>query len=389
VRVFDRSDGARSRECNGGSQPAAARAADGRFWFPTLAGVVVFDPARQPVNPQPPTVRIERLLVDGAPLDPGAPARVPAGSRRIEAHFTAASLSAPARVRFRHRLAGYERDWMDVGTSRAAVYGRLPPGDYRLEVLARNEDGVEAAAPATLALRVLPRIHETALFRYGGAAALAALFALAYAARVRGLHRRERTLQALVASRTAELAATADRLREANHELERLSATDPLTGLANRRSFDLRLDEEWRRARRERATLAIAVLDVDCFKPYNDTYGHPAGDQGLREIARVVAAASRRAGETAARLGGEEFALLLPGADLDTAATLAEGVRAAVERLAIPHHASTAARVLTVSCGVAATVPSEPGAPAALVDRADQALYRAKRAGRNRVVAGA
>jgi diguanylate cyclase (GGDEF)-like protein len=160
------------------------------------------------------------------------------------------------------------------------------------------------------------------------------------------------------------------------------SRRDPLTGLANRRAFDEELAREVARAARTGAPLAVVVLDVDRFKAVNDGHGHPAGDGVLREVATRAGAALRR-GDLAARIGGEEFALLLPGADLAGAVELAGRVRAAVAARPIP--AGAAALAVTVSLGCAALAPGE--APEALVARADARLYEAKRAGRDRVVA--
>jgi len=158
-----------------------------------------------------------------------------------------------------------------------------------------------------------------------------------------------------------------------------------LTGVANRRAFDRQLDLEWRRSLRERRPIALLLLDVDGFKPYNDAYGHPAGDACLHKMSAVLRDAAHRPNDLAARYGGEEFAVLLPGTTPEGALAVAEGIRRQVESLAIPHAASTAAEVVTVSVGVASVMPSPEERPDALVAAADAALYRAKSDGRNRV----
>jgi diguanylate cyclase (GGDEF)-like protein len=180
------------------------------------------------------------------------------------------------------------------------------------------------------------------------------------------------------------------RLVAGQNELERLSTADPLTAIANRRAFDDALDAEWRRALRSRTPLALLLVDVDCFKPFNDTYGHVAGDQCLRAIAKVLASGGRRAGETIARYGGDEFAILLPGTDLAKASVLARRLRDEVVALALPNENSTVAAQVTISIGVAALLVTAetnrllPG-PTLLVEAADRALYAAKLAGRNQV----
>lgn len=189
-----------------------------------------------------------------------------------------------------------------------------------------------------------------------------------------------------MASMNQELERANDRLLEANRRLERLSQFDSLTGIANRRAFDDALALEWRRCGRAAGPLALVMVDIDCFKAYNDHYGHRRGDECLAQVARALAGGVHRAGDVVARYGGEEFALLLPSLDAEHAAAFAETLRAAVEALGIEHPVSPVAPVVTISAGVAAVVPRKDGSPAALMDTADRALYRAKRDGRNRVV---
>ena len=179
------------------------------------------------------------------------------------------------------------------------------------------------------------------------------------------------------------LATREAELRSVNEHLSALATVDPLTGLANRRLFEERLEQEWRRAARTGRRVAAIVIDVDCFKAFNDTYGHPAGDLCLARVARVIGS-GHRPGDLAARIGGEEFALVLPGADLHRALNLARLIRLEVEALAIPHTGSGTGRV-TVSAGAAALFSSDTTAAADLLRAADEALYRAKRSGRNRV----
>lgn len=161
-----------------------------------------------------------------------------------------------------------------------------------------------------------------------------------------------------------------------------LAQRDPLTGLANRRTFEEALRREVARARRSGAPLAVAALDVDHFKRVNDAHGHPAGDAVLAAVA-ARAAAALRAGDLLARVGGEEFAALLPGAGLAAAAEVAERVRAAIA--GAPLEADGRSLSVTASLGCAALEPSDPDG-AALLARADARLYQAKRAGRDRVV---
>lgn len=180
-----------------------------------------------------------------------------------------------------------------------------------------------------------------------------------------------------------ELAGANRRLQELNRTLEELSTVDSLTGLANRRQFDRMLDLEWRRAIRAGSPLSLLFIDIDFFKRYNDTHGHLRGDAVLAEVANLLGSAFTRAGDLVSRYGGEEFAALLPNTTIEAATDLAEQARARVEARGIAHPASDAARVVTVSVGVATTVPDPWRLPSALVERGDRALYVAKASGRN------
>jgi two-component system chemotaxis family response regulator WspR len=172
-----------------------------------------------------------------------------------------------------------------------------------------------------------------------------------------------------------------------NAELQRLSAVDGLTGLANRRRFDEALELECRRARREAAPLSLIMTDVDFFKKYNDAYGHQGGDECLRRVATVLAQGVRRPADLAARYGGEEFALILPQTSAEGAAIVAEMLRTGVAALNILHAGSSAAPHVTLSLGVASLAPDDPALePKQLIELADIALYSAKRGGRNRFV---
>ncbi len=188
--------------------------------------------------------------------------------------------------------------------------------------------------------------------------------------------------------REQQLRALNGQLDTLNTELAHLSDTDALTGLANRRQFDRRLAEEWRRARRHGTPLALLLFDIDHFKRYNDRYGHLAGDECLRQVARLLQEAARRPADLVARLGGEEFAMLLPQQDPASAAAQAQRCLAALQAAAIEHGDSPVGPHLTLSIGGAHTQAQDDAAAAeavTLVAAADAALYAAKQAGRNRV----
>jgi diguanylate cyclase (GGDEF)-like protein/PAS domain S-box-containing protein len=174
-------------------------------------------------------------------------------------------------------------------------------------------------------------------------------------------------------------------LQKANDELRRLAALDDLTQLANRRRFDSRLVQEWSRCQREENYLSVVMCDIDYFKHYNDTYGHPKGDETLYRVAQTISAALKRPTDLVARYGGEEFALILPNTDINGAQRVAEGVKVAIEALGLEHKTSKVHPYITLSFGAAAVIPAAGMTAKVLIEKADQALYKAKSKGRNRI----
>ncbi|OBX19235.1 hypothetical protein A9995_08935 [Erythrobacter sp. QSSC1-22B] len=171
-------------------------------------------------------------------------------------------------------------------------------------------------------------------------------------------------------------------------QLEAFARKDGLTGIANRRAFDEAFEREWRGALREDGALSLLIIDVDCFKAFNDANGHQAGDDCLRTVAAAIAEHAEQEGELTARYGGEEFAVILPHTDHKRALATGERIRFAVEALAVPHPDTAVSSVVTVSVGVATAMAASGGTiemPHGLLQAADTALYKAKTGGRNRV----
>ncbi|RYG63999.1 diguanylate cyclase [bacterium] len=207
-----------------------------------------------------------------------------------------------------------------------------------------------------------------------------------------------RNLESRVAQRTTELVQANSQLikevdeREqaeqalvvSNQELERLAKVDGLTQIANRRTFDDQLRSEWSRLSREGAVLSLILFDIDFFKRYNDFYGHQAGDACLIQLAATVSEVVKRPADLVARYGGEEFAVILPETDSAGAIAVAQQIREAILQQAIPHELSDASDTVSVSVGVATCIPNSQERPDLLIEKADQALYRAKDQGRNR-----
>lgn len=186
-------------------------------------------------------------------------------------------------------------------------------------------------------------------------------------------------------SRECELIDLTTKLADKNQLLRRLSVIDPLTGIPNRRYLDKVYEQEFKRSRREGQPLSVVMIDLDNFKGYNDTYGHKAGDIALTRVARALAGVVKRPTDVVARYGGEEFAAILPNTNLEGGLKVAEDLRLQVERLSIPHQGASASQFLTASLGVAGKVVDNDTGNDYLFEAADEALYRAKEQGRNRV----
>jgi diguanylate cyclase (GGDEF)-like protein len=174
-----------------------------------------------------------------------------------------------------------------------------------------------------------------------------------------------------------------EQLEIANYKLEQLASLDGLTQIANRRSFDAWLQQEWLRLTREQDSLALLLCDIDFFKQYNDRYGHLTGDECLKQVANAIKQAAKRPADLAARFGGEEFAVILPNTDSHGASCVAQMIQDNLSKEAIAHENSQISGLITLSIGIAATIPSAHQSPLHLIELADQALYRAKLQGKN------
>ncbi len=187
-------------------------------------------------------------------------------------------------------------------------------------------------------------------------------------------------------AREKELIQITRLLETANKKLQELSILDSLTGIANRRYFDEVFSQEWKRCLREKQPISIILADIDCFKAFNDNYGHQAGDECLKKVAEEAKKLCRRPGDLLARYGGEEFIMILPFTDSNGGLFVAQNLRHNIENLSIPHGYSSVCGFVTVSVGVAAEIPDARNDRERLVRYADTALYKAKNTGRNRVV---
>lgn len=375
-KFFGEEDGMKSSECNGGFQSAGLRLRDDRLCFPTIKGVAIVNPQNLKINNLPPPVVIEKVIINKREIVASADKIVISpGSGELEFQYAGLSFISPKKVRFKYKLEGFDQDWIDAGTRRAAFYTNIPPGDYSFRVTACNSDAVWNESGAAFDFTLEPHFYQTKSFFSLCAAAVGGATVAAFKWRVRLMKKREEELVELVEKRTFELA-------EANRALQKISVLDALTGVANRRKFDEVLETEWRRAIRSNALLSVILIDVDFFKSFNDHYGHQAGDECLRRVAKTLDAVINRAGDILARYGGEEFVVVLQGNTAQGAAQVAEILRRRIESLQIPHGTN---RFVTISLGAATLAPKRNLSSKMLVAAADKALYRAKENGRNRV----
>lgn len=342
---------------------------------PVWNGVLQYAP-EGPVLPMPDlAVGFDQLLVqdDDGEVRPGEIERDSLTMRSgqpLRMRFTLGTLEPGAR--FRYRLSGLVPTFSDWADRDLSIRG-LDPGDYLFEVEGQLPSG-RRIAPLRVRLLVMPRWFEEPALR--GLMLLALIGAAVWVSRaigrrrVRRVEAQNRQLEQRIADRTLEL-------ERANSRLAEMAVEDALTGAQNRRALEQALAREWARCAEQGLPLAALMIDVDHFKRYNDHHGHLEGDRVLIDVAALLRTDLSVPVEILARYGGEEFTLLLPGATLEAAARRAERLREAVER---------ARTGVTVSVGVAVAWPSAADVPSSLLRRADQALYEAKRQGRNRVV---
>jgi diguanylate cyclase (GGDEF)-like protein len=379
-RMFTEAEGLRGIAFSRG---ACAAARDGSLYFGALSGVIRAWPDRVQAAADPPPVAVTDVVVDetrlAEPLGTMTELNLPWRVTSFRVAFAALDYRHADVSQYRYRLEAFETKWRLAGPDAAAVYTNLDAGDYVLHVRAANGAGVWTEQGLALPIHIRPPWWETLVFRFGLFLLITTITATIVVARLAMLKRGQRELGRLVDERTGQLV-------EANHRLEQLARTDGLTGLSNYRAFTETLEGEWSRNRREGRPLSVAMVDVDRFKAYNDTFGHRAGDEALRRVAGAIGALGKRDGDVVARYGGDEFSMVLVGSDRHGAVRVAERARQAVEELDLLEPGSTLER-LTLSIGVATTVPSAHTTTEDLLRAADQALYEAKRRGRNCVVA--
>lgn len=352
----------------------------GRLWIGTVGGAAAFDPALEPDDRTPKRLHVRVTPASCQDCDAFDGQLFAHDENRFRFRFQLLSYFAEPLLRYRTELVGHDVAPGEWTRAAEREVGALPPGRYLLRAWGRDATGV-VSGPVEFAFAVRPAPWQTPWAWALGAALLAAIAGLLWRARSLAQARRERALEEQVAARTR-------RLQRANALLVELSYLDALTSVPNRRRFDELFALEWQRSLRSQAPLGLVIIDIDEFKKFNDTYGHQEGDEALRLVATALADGLARSGDAIARYGGEEFAVLLPSTDAAGAARFAEQLRRRVEDLALRHEASERRKILTVSCGAVAMVGSLDREHGELFRLADEALYRAKRAGGNQTASG-
>ncbi|ASC69601.1 diguanylate cyclase response regulator [Halomicronema hongdechloris C2206] len=296
------------------------------------------------------------------------------------------------RLRLSHmiRQEGYRVETANDGEQGLEAYQRLHPHLILLDAMMPVMDGFTCCCK----LQALPGSEHTPILMITGLddpASVDQAFevgAIDYV--TKPIHwpvLRQRMRRVLREAQLAQALAQSNReLQQANQELHRLVLLDGLTQVANRRQFDRYLRQEWQRLSREQTPLAIILADVDCFKAYNDTYGHQAGDLCLQTVAEAFSLAATRPADLVARYGGEEFAVILPNTSAPGALRVAEKIQNTLRAFQMPHAQSSVSDYLTLSLGIASLIPSLRSTPEQAIAAADQALYQAKGEGRDRIV---
>lgn len=351
--------------------------ASGRVFVGASGGIVIFDPSAPDLETAGNDLLLRSVRFDDRAgvvrqLAHGTKHDLPAGPFSIRFDYSLPGVNARDEIRYRARLTGYEPAYTDWEPASQYTYFNLPPGDYAFEAMARGPSGrISEIEPFEFQVTPpwfrSPWIENLRLPIMAGL--LAVLIWLYMRARVWRLEGERKRLASQVQQRTEALVA-------ANRKLKQMAEIDELTGIANRRSFDQFLRRQIAQCHAAERPLALALIDLDQFKPYNDRYGHLAGDRVLRDTARCLEEGFGSGESLVARFGGDEFAAVLPGMDAEAAAALAERVRT---------HCSQSGEEIKLSIGIAVVGPDQQVDSVGLLEAADRQLYEIKRAGRDAV----
>lgn len=376
VEHLSERDGMSSSQANGGSNPAAIRTPDGHLYFATTKGVAIIHPnslSRWHKNPIP--IVLESIKFDEKRVDSVDNIIVPAGISRLAFSYAGLSYVMSTRLQYRTKLEGFDTDWSYRANTTHAEYTNLPPGEYRFFVSARYPYEEWHDSDVLYEFHVEPKFWQRSEVVFLCLFILLALTSIGVRWRINQLKKSESYLKEQVAQQTQALRTQAEKF-------EQLSKEDALTGLANRRAFDIYLQQSFIKAKQQQQVLNVAILDIDHFKHINDRYSHLIGDQAIIAIAQIL---SDYVGDKTllSRWGGEEFTLLYFG-DPNHAYCYFDQLR---EKIAQTDFSLvTEGLALTVSIGMAGD--EEITHYGEILKLADQALLTAKRNGRNRIERG-
>ncbi|MEO0364033.1 MAG: diguanylate cyclase [Pseudomonadota bacterium] len=380
-RLLSEQDGLRTVRIPGGYQSPIAVLDNGEIWLASARGAarVNLDGLGSADIAQP--LLIESVLIDGVSFGVEQVGSLPVDTKALEIHYSVPDLIAADRFRFRYRIRGQGQQWQDAGARRTAFFTDPRPGRNVFEVQVTNAGdpfGDEPHRIDSLDFTVTPRWYHRRVVQ-GGALFVGLIFAgFLYRRLIRGHKSRQITLEQTLEDRSAAL-------QKALKKIDSATATDALTGLANRRSFTTHLETVWSQAREKAQSLNLMLLSIDCFGDYNEFAGMRAGDALLRQVADRLSQQLRRE-DLLARVGDSEFAVLFDDSEPGFAIRVAEQLQRSVGELGIQHKGRPKGNHVTLSAGLSSIEARAVAETDAIVRRANQALQRAKTTGRNQVV---
>ncbi|MDE8602473.1 two-component regulator propeller domain-containing protein [Marinomonas sp. RSW2] len=371
---FSESDGLASAQANGGSNPAAVAMDNGKLWFATAKGVAMVNSSTiSQKNTAHLPITIESISADGHVLLANKKNVLPAGTNRVVFNYAGLGYVMSSRIEYRTRLVGFESTWASRGKNTIAEYTNLAPGQYQFLVSARYPYSDWNSADQIYEITILPHFWQRLEVQIGVALLILIILAGSLRWRFKQLQKNELRLQALVEKQTYDL-------RQQSEDFQRQANEDELTGLPNRRAFDLWLSEGFVQAKQQQTSLILVIMDIDHFKKINDHYSHLVGDQAIKSLAaQLQLIASQQV--HVARWGGEEFTLVIEGVDDINIAAHCDNIRQSIETFDYSNIATDFKMTVSMGVAFAHSVESYQG----LLRLADQALYRAKKQGRNRV----